>query len=189
MSGSSRSGQSASAQTGEIERRLHTLEKRLNEIGPRASTNSQDIVGGLSEVIASAPSTWADRFRQGAYGRRSISGTWQRCSEAWNNRHGSNRRGKSTAAAGGGCGRIGRGSSCRYGHTGVVQVRGVDDMNKNRVERTLASDLAGQVQENASELVRSVGDVAGKFIQEQPFTATLIALGIGWLLGRTHRPL
>ena len=62
-------------------------------------------------------------------------------------------------------------------------------MNKNRVERTSASDLTGQVQENASELVRSVGDVAGKFIQEQPFTATLIELAIGWLLGRTHRPL
>jgi hypothetical protein len=31
--------------------------------------------------------------------------------------------------------------------------------------------------------------VAGKFIQEQPITTALIALGIGWLLGRTHRPL
>jgi hypothetical protein len=41
-------------------------------------------------------------------------------------------------------------------------------MNKNRVERTSASDLAGQVQENASELVRSVGDVAGKFIKNSP---------------------
>jgi hypothetical protein len=63
-----------------------------------------------------------------------------------------------------------------------------DAMNKNRAERTSANDLT-QVQENASELVRSVGDVVGKFIQEQPYTATLIALGIGWLLGRTHRPL
>ena len=61
-------------------------------------------------------------------------------------------------------------------------------MNKNRVERTSAKDLT-QVQENASELVRSVGDLVGKFIKEQPYTATLIALGIGWLLGRTHRPL
>ena len=61
-------------------------------------------------------------------------------------------------------------------------------MNKNRVERTSANDLT-EVQENASELVRSVGDVVGKFIQEQPYTATLIAFGIGWLLGRTHRPL
>jgi ElaB/YqjD/DUF883 family membrane-anchored ribosome-binding protein len=61
-------------------------------------------------------------------------------------------------------------------------------VNKNRVERTSANDLT-QVQENASELVRSVGDVVGKFIQEQPYTATLIAFGIGWLLGRTHKPL
>ena len=42
MSGSSRFGQLASAQTGGIERRLQTLEKRLNEIGARASTNSRD---------------------------------------------------------------------------------------------------------------------------------------------------
>ena len=76
----------------------------------------------------------------------------------------------------------------RYGPTGIVKVTGDDAMNKNRVERTSANDL-NQVQENASELVRSVGDVAGKFIKEQPLTAALIALGIGWLLGRTHRPL
>jgi hypothetical protein len=66
MSGSSRFGQLPSAQTGEIERRLHALEKRLNEIGPRASTSSRDIVGDLSDAIASALSSWADRFRQGA---------------------------------------------------------------------------------------------------------------------------
>jgi ElaB/YqjD/DUF883 family membrane-anchored ribosome-binding protein len=62
-------------------------------------------------------------------------------------------------------------------------------MNKNRLERRSADDLTAQVQENASELARSVRDVAGKFIQEQPYTAALIAFGIGWLLGRTHRPL
>jgi len=66
MSGSSRFGQLTSAQTGEIERRLQALEKRLNEIGARASTNSRDIIGDLSDVIASALSTWADRFRRGA---------------------------------------------------------------------------------------------------------------------------
>jgi ElaB/YqjD/DUF883 family membrane-anchored ribosome-binding protein len=60
MSGSSRFGQLTSAQTGEIERRLQELEKRLHEIGCR------DIVGDLSDVIASALSSWADRFRQGA---------------------------------------------------------------------------------------------------------------------------
>ena len=66
MSGSSRFSQLTSAQTGEIERRLHALEKRLNEIGARASTSSRDIVGDLSDVIASALSGWADRFRHGA---------------------------------------------------------------------------------------------------------------------------
>src|ERR1700720_2963227 len=54
--------------------------------------------------------------------------------------------------------------------------------------RGSGQDLYGQVQENASELARSVGDVVGKFIREQPYTATLIAFGIGWLLGRAHRP-
>jgi uncharacterized protein YjbJ (UPF0337 family) len=52
-----------------------------------------------------------------------------------------------------------------------------------------AQDVYGQVQDSASELVRSARDAAGKFIKEQPYTAALIALGIGWLLGRTHRPL
>ena len=66
MSGLSRFSQLTSAQTGEIERRLHALEKRLNEIGARASTNSRDIAGDLGDVIASALSSWADRFRQGA---------------------------------------------------------------------------------------------------------------------------
>ena len=66
MSGSSRFSQLTSAQTGEIERRLHALEKRLNEIGARASTSSRDIVGDLSDVIASALFNWAERFRQGA---------------------------------------------------------------------------------------------------------------------------
>jgi ElaB/YqjD/DUF883 family membrane-anchored ribosome-binding protein len=64
MSASSRLSQLTSAQTGEIQRRLHALEKRLNEA--RAATSSRDIVGDLGEVIASALSSWADRFRQGA---------------------------------------------------------------------------------------------------------------------------
>jgi uncharacterized protein YjbJ (UPF0337 family) len=55
--------------------------------------------------------------------------------------------------------------------------------------RGSAQDLYGQVQDNASELARSVGDVVTKFVKEQPDTATLIAFGIGWLVGRTHRPL
>jgi ElaB/YqjD/DUF883 family membrane-anchored ribosome-binding protein len=66
MSGSPRFTQLTSVQTGEIERRLNALEKRLNEIGTRFSTNSRDVVGDLGDVIASALSDWADRFRRGA---------------------------------------------------------------------------------------------------------------------------
>ena len=66
MSGSPRFSPLTSAQTEEIERRLTALEKRLNEIGTRFSTNSRDIVGDLGDVIASALSNWGDRFRQGA---------------------------------------------------------------------------------------------------------------------------
>ncbi len=62
-------------------------------------------------------------------------------------------------------------------------------MNTDRLEGTSANELTAQVQKNASELARSVGDLVGKFILEQPYTATLIALGVGWLLGRMHRPL
>jgi ElaB/YqjD/DUF883 family membrane-anchored ribosome-binding protein len=66
MSGSSRFDQLTAAQAGQIERRLQALEKRLNEVGARASTNGRDIVGDLSDVIASALSSWANRFRHGA---------------------------------------------------------------------------------------------------------------------------
>jgi uncharacterized protein YjbJ (UPF0337 family) len=55
--------------------------------------------------------------------------------------------------------------------------------------RGSAQDFYGQVQDNATELARSIGDGVGKFIKEQPYTATVIAFGVGWLLGRAHRPL
>src|SRR5690242_12534470 len=66
MSGSSRFSQLTSTQTGEIKRRLNALENRLNEIGTRASTNSRDIAGDLGDAIASALSSWADRFSKSA---------------------------------------------------------------------------------------------------------------------------
>jgi ElaB/YqjD/DUF883 family membrane-anchored ribosome-binding protein len=66
MASASLFSQLTSARAGEVERRLQALEKRLNEVGARASTNSRDVVGDLGNVIASALSNWADRFRQGA---------------------------------------------------------------------------------------------------------------------------
>ena len=66
MSGSSRFRQLISAEAGEIERHLRALEKRLNIAGTRASTSARDTAENLGDVIASALSGWADRFRQGA---------------------------------------------------------------------------------------------------------------------------
>ena len=54
------------------------------------------------------------------------------------------------------------------------------------------SDAASQVADSATNAARNT---AGSFekalrntIENQPYTAAAIALGIGWLLGRTHRP-
>ncbi len=48
-----------------------------------------------------------------------------------------------------------------------------------------AEDLYGQAKDAAS----GITDVVRTTIEERPYTAVAIALGIGWLLGRTHRPL
>ena len=66
MLGSSRYTRAISAQAGEIEQRLQALEKRLGNVGTRASTNARDTAENLGDAIASALSGWADRFRQGA---------------------------------------------------------------------------------------------------------------------------
>jgi hypothetical protein len=66
ISGSSRFDQLTAAQAGQNDRRLQVLEKRLNEVGARASTNGREIVGDLSDVIASALSNRGNRFRHGA---------------------------------------------------------------------------------------------------------------------------
>jgi uncharacterized protein YjbJ (UPF0337 family) len=47
-----------------------------------------------------------------------------------------------------------------------------------------AEDFYGQAKDAAS----SVTDIVRRTIEEQPYTAVAIALAIGWLLGRTHRP-
>ena len=58
----------------------------------------------------------------------------------------------------------------------------------NQVAGT-AQDLYGQaadvVRQNASPLEGWLRDK----IQTQPYTTAIVALGIGWLLGRMHRPL
>jgi hypothetical protein len=55
-----------SSEIGDIERRLQALQRGVEKLGTRASSNYRNSADGLSEAIASALSSWADRFRQGA---------------------------------------------------------------------------------------------------------------------------
>ena len=89
-------------------------------------------------------------------------------------------------------------------------------MDENRIEGT-ARNLGGKVQEGwgkatvnaqtqaeglANQAAGTVQDVYGqaadaasgfekvlrRTIETQPYTSALVALGIGWLLGRMHQP-
>jgi uncharacterized protein YjbJ (UPF0337 family) len=59
-----------------------------------------------------------------------------------------------------------------------------------------AQDLYGQARDSAPELAGLARDAASSFekalrntIENQPYTAVALALGLGWLFGRLHRPL
>jgi uncharacterized protein YjbJ (UPF0337 family) len=59
-----------------------------------------------------------------------------------------------------------------------------------------AQDLYGQARDGAADAVGAAKDSAAtleqwfrKTIETQPYTSALIAVGLGWLLGRMHRPL
>lgn len=59
-----------------------------------------------------------------------------------------------------------------------------------------AQDMYGQARDAASDMAGSARGTASSFekllrntIETQPYTAVFVALGIGWLLGRMHRPL
>jgi ElaB/YqjD/DUF883 family membrane-anchored ribosome-binding protein len=64
MSGSQRYSRVISAEAGEIERRLRSLEKNLEKIGARASSNARETAEGLGDAVASTLLGWADRFRR-----------------------------------------------------------------------------------------------------------------------------
>jgi len=54
------------------------------------------------------------------------------------------------------------------------------------------SDAASQVADAATNAARKTANSFEKAlrdtIENQPYTAVAIALGLGWLFGRTHRP-
>ena len=52
-----------------------------------------------------------------------------------------------------------------------------------------AQDLYGQAADAARETATGFDKWLRTTIETQPYTVATVALGIGWLLGRMHRPL
>jgi uncharacterized protein YjbJ (UPF0337 family) len=52
-----------------------------------------------------------------------------------------------------------------------------------------AQDLYGQAADAARDTAVSFDKLLRTTIETQPYTTAIVALGIGWLLGRMHRPL
>lgn len=54
--------------------------------------------------------------------------------------------------------------------------------------RDRASDLADSANDAAQQVAGSLERALRNTIETQPYTAVAIALGLGWLFGRMHRP-
>jgi ElaB/YqjD/DUF883 family membrane-anchored ribosome-binding protein len=54
--------------------------------------------------------------------------------------------------------------------------------------RDTAADLADSANAAARQTAGSLERALRNTIETQPYTAVAIALGLGWLLGRAHRP-
>jgi len=52
-----------------------------------------------------------------------------------------------------------------------------------------AQDLYGQTADAARQTATTLDSWLRNAIETQPYTTAVVALGIGWLLGRMHRPL
>ena len=52
-----------------------------------------------------------------------------------------------------------------------------------------AQDLYGQTADAARDTAANFDRWLRTTIETQPYTTAIVALGIGWLLGRMHRPL
>jgi len=59
-----------------------------------------------------------------------------------------------------------------------------------------ALDLYGQARDSVADAAGAAQDTAAalekwlrRTIETQPYTTAIVAVGIGWLLGRMHRPL
>lgn len=51
-----------------------------------------------------------------------------------------------------------------------------------------AVDSAGDTVDAVRQMPSSLDDTIRRYIETKPYTTALIALGLGWLIGRAHRP-
>jgi uncharacterized protein YjbJ (UPF0337 family) len=72
-----------------------------------------------------------------------------------------------------------------------AQVQGGLDRAQGTAENLYGQtkDAANDAAEGLRRTARSVEDVLRNTIENKPYMAVALALGLGWLLGRTHRPL
>ena len=71
------------------------------------------------------------------------------------------------------------------------QVQGVIDQAQGAAENLYgqAKDAASDATEGVRKTAISFEDTLRHIIENKPYTAVAIALGLGWLFGRIHRPL
>ncbi len=71
------------------------------------------------------------------------------------------------------------------------QVKGVIDQAQGTAENLYgqAKDAASGAADGVRRTASSFEDVVRNTIEERPYTAIAIALALGWIVGRTHRPL
>ena len=74
---------------------------------------------------------------------------------------------------------------------GVGRVTGDAGMRaRGRMRQAEGSmqDLYGQAKEAAADGAGSIEDSLRNYIENKPYTTAAIALAVGWLIGRAHRP-
>jgi uncharacterized protein YjbJ (UPF0337 family) len=79
-------------------------------------------------------------------------------------------------------GRIEEGAGRAAGNAGM-QARG-----QMKQAEGSAQDLYGQAKDGAAQTAASAEDALRDYIERKPYTTAMIALGLGWLIGRAHRP-
>jgi uncharacterized protein YjbJ (UPF0337 family) len=95
-----------------------------------------------------------------------------------------------TGAAKNAAGRVEEGFARVTGDT-KSQAQGVIDQAQGTAENLYgqAKDAASSAAEGVRKTASSIEDVVRRTIEDKPYTAVAIALALGWLFGRTHRPL